>query len=60
MIGAAELAGDITTRDMSTFLFNNIYLYEGGTLITAAFWVSTPMTSSRGTPVMEILCASMC
>jgi hypothetical protein len=27
VIGAAELAGDITTRDMSTFLFNNIYLY---------------------------------
>jgi len=27
-IGAAELAGDITTRDMSTFLFNNIVLYD--------------------------------
>jgi hypothetical protein len=25
-IGAAELAGDITTRDISTFLFNNVYL----------------------------------
>jgi len=29
VIGAAELAGDITTRDISTFLFNNIYLYDG-------------------------------
>lgn len=28
-IGAAELAGDITTRDISTFLFNNVYLYPG-------------------------------
>jgi hypothetical protein len=28
-IGAAELAGDITTRDMSTFLFNNVFLYNG-------------------------------
>ena len=28
-IGAAELAGDITTRDLSTFLFNNIVLYGG-------------------------------
>jgi len=27
-IGAAELAGDITTKDMSTFLFNNIVLYD--------------------------------
>jgi hypothetical protein len=29
VIGAAELAGDITTRDMSTFLVNNVYLYIG-------------------------------
>ena len=29
VIGAAELAGDVTTRDLSTFLFNNIYLYGG-------------------------------
>jgi hypothetical protein len=29
VIGAAELAGDITTRDISTFLFNNVYLYDG-------------------------------
>ena len=28
-IGAAELAGDITTKNMSTFLFNNIVLYDG-------------------------------
>jgi hypothetical protein len=27
-IGAAEIAGDITTKDMSTFLFNNIVLYD--------------------------------
>jgi hypothetical protein len=27
-IGAAEVAGDITTRDISTFLFNNVYLYD--------------------------------
>ena len=30
VIGAAELAGDMTTRDITTLLFNNIYLYEGG------------------------------
>ncbi len=28
-IGAAELAGDITTHDISTFAFNNVYLYQG-------------------------------
>jgi hypothetical protein len=28
-IGAAENAGDITTRDMSTFLFNNAFLFFG-------------------------------
>ncbi len=28
-IGAAELAGDITTHDMSTFLFNNVVLFNG-------------------------------
>jgi hypothetical protein len=28
-IGAAELAGDITTRDISTFLFNDVVLYGG-------------------------------
>ena len=28
-IGAAENAGDITTKDFSTFLFPNIYLFEG-------------------------------
>jgi hypothetical protein len=27
-VGAAELAGDITTKDMSTFLFPNTYLYR--------------------------------
>lgn len=29
-IGAAEVAGDITTRDISTFLFNNVFLFQGG------------------------------
>jgi hypothetical protein len=28
-IGAAELAHDITTKDISTFAFNNVFLYEG-------------------------------
>jgi hypothetical protein len=28
-IGAAELAGDITTHDISTFLFNNVALFDG-------------------------------
>jgi hypothetical protein len=28
-IGAAELAGEMTTSDISTLLFNNIYLYNG-------------------------------
>ena len=28
-IGAAELAGDITTHDISTFLFNNVLLFDG-------------------------------
>jgi len=27
-IGAAELAGDITTKTMATFLFNNVFLYD--------------------------------
>jgi hypothetical protein len=31
-IGAAELAGDITTHDISTFLFNNVYLYSNGNI----------------------------
>jgi hypothetical protein len=31
-IGAAEHAGDITTKDVSTFLFNNIFLSSNGTL----------------------------
>jgi hypothetical protein len=30
VIGAAENAGDITTRDVSTFLFPNTYLYFNG------------------------------
>ena len=29
VIGAAELAGDMTTRDLSTLLFNNVYLFQG-------------------------------
>jgi hypothetical protein len=28
VIGSAEVAGDITTKDISTFLFPNVYLYE--------------------------------
>lgn len=28
-VGAAELAGDITTRAITTLLFNNVYLYQG-------------------------------
>jgi hypothetical protein len=28
-IGAAELSHDITTKDISTFAFNNVYLYQG-------------------------------
>jgi hypothetical protein len=31
-IGAAELAGDITTHDISTFLFNNTVLFLGGNI----------------------------
>jgi len=29
-VGAAELAGDITTADLSTFLFNNVVLFLNG------------------------------
>src|SRR5262249_8289960 len=29
VIGAAELAGDMTTRDLTTLLFNNVYLFDG-------------------------------
>jgi hypothetical protein len=29
VIGAAELRGDMTTKDITTLLFNNVYLYEG-------------------------------
>lgn len=29
VIGAAENAGEVTTKDISTFLFNNVYLYDG-------------------------------
>jgi len=28
LIGAAELAGDMTTRDLTTFLFDNVVLFE--------------------------------
>jgi hypothetical protein len=28
-IGAAENAGDMTTQDLSTLLFNNVFLYDG-------------------------------
>ena len=30
-VGAAENAGDMTTHDVTTLLFNNVYLYEGDT-----------------------------
>ena len=30
VIGAAENAGDVTPRDLSTFLFANVFLYQGG------------------------------
>jgi hypothetical protein len=30
VIGAAELAGDMTTKDMTTLLFPNAYLYSNG------------------------------
>jgi hypothetical protein len=30
LIGAAELNGDMTTKDLTTFLFPNTYLYENG------------------------------
>lgn len=30
LIGAAELAGDMRTRDITTLLFNNVALFEGG------------------------------
>jgi hypothetical protein len=29
LIGAAELAGDMTTRDLTTFLFDNVALFQG-------------------------------
>ena len=29
LIGAAELAGEMTTRDLTTFLFDNVALFEG-------------------------------
>ncbi len=29
VIGAAEHAGDMTTRDISTLLFNNVFLFDG-------------------------------
>ena len=29
VIGAAELAGDMTTKDLSVLLFNNVYLFQG-------------------------------
>jgi hypothetical protein len=31
-VGAAELAGDITTHDLSTFLFNDTVLFGGGNI----------------------------
>jgi hypothetical protein len=30
VMGAAEQAGDVAPSDLSTFLFNNVYLYQGG------------------------------
>jgi hypothetical protein len=36
-IGAAENAGDIHTRDVSTFLFNNVFLTSGGSCCIIGF-----------------------
>jgi len=36
-VGAAENAGDITTKDMSTFLFPNTYLFSGSSCCTLGF-----------------------
>jgi hypothetical protein len=36
-VGAAENAGDITTKDMSTFLFPNTYLFEGNLCCVLGF-----------------------
>ena len=30
VIGAAELAGDMTTKDLSNLIFNNVFLYSNG------------------------------
>ena len=43
VMGAAENAGDITTKDMSTFLFPNVFLFNGSTTIAASS-ASIPMT----------------
>src|SRR5262249_9717819 len=32
VIGAAEIAGDITTKDISSFFFPNVYLYDDGNI----------------------------
>ena len=50
-IGAAENAGEVTTKDMSTFLFPNTFLYLGALTIVASS-VSTPTTSNLATPPM--------
>lgn len=44
LMGAAELAGDMTTQDIATLLFPNTYLYENGIRRSAAFWVTTRST----------------
>jgi hypothetical protein len=36
-IGAAENAGDVTTKDVSTFLFPNTYLFEGNLCCVLGF-----------------------
>jgi hypothetical protein len=37
VIGAAEVAGDITTKDLSTFLFPNTYLFSGSNCCTLGY-----------------------
>ena len=59
-IGAAELAGDITTHDMSTFLFNNTVLFAGETLTIAASSASTPLTLNPEPRRTEIFLGSRC
>lgn len=49
-VGAAELAGDITTHDMSTFLFNNTVLFSGGNIKNCCIIGFHTYDSEPGTP----------